>query len=227
MWAPGDYLVIDWAVVGGLHLFCAVMAYLTVAVRRVRHRRESHHYTGFDRRSAGRSRRCPREGPRRPDGLPQRRGGGERGHPTPAYVRFATHYGFAPDFCHANDPQSKGIVENLVGYSQRDLAVPLLTDSAVAGTTVDVHTTNAAATLVRRSQGAGALGAPREDAPRLLRAAKWVGNQGTHAASDATPKDVFDMVEYVEIALKALYAPDHADALARADRIHAAKGLVP
>lgn len=64
---------------------------------------------------------------------------------------------------------------------------------------------------------------------KLLRAAKWVGNQGTHthAASDATPKDVLDMVEYVEIALEALYAPDHADALARADRIHQAKGLVP
>ncbi|OZD70434.1 IS21 family transposase, partial [Rhodococcus sp. 06-1059B-a] len=27
VWAPGDYLVIDWATVGGLHLFCAVMAY--------------------------------------------------------------------------------------------------------------------------------------------------------------------------------------------------------
>ena len=35
--------------------------------------------------------------------------------PTPEYVRFAAHYGFAPDFCEANDPQSKGIVENLVG----------------------------------------------------------------------------------------------------------------
>ena len=39
------------------------------------------------------------------------------------YVRLAGHYGFAPDFCHANDPQSKGIVEHLCGYAQRDLAV--------------------------------------------------------------------------------------------------------
>jgi hypothetical protein len=23
--------------------------------------------------------------------------------PTPHYVRFATHFGLAPDFCHAND----------------------------------------------------------------------------------------------------------------------------
>ena len=43
--------------------------------------------------------------------------------PTADYVRLAGHYGFAPDFCHANDPQSKGIVEHLCGYAQRDLAV--------------------------------------------------------------------------------------------------------
>jgi hypothetical protein len=44
--------------------------------------------------------------------------------PTPDYVRFATHYRFAPDFCHPADPESKGIVENLVGYAQRDLVLP-------------------------------------------------------------------------------------------------------
>lgn len=44
--------------------------------------------------------------------------------PTPDYVRFATHYGFAPDFCHAGDPASKGIVENLVGYAKRDVPTP-------------------------------------------------------------------------------------------------------
>ncbi|MFC8312640.1 helix-turn-helix domain-containing protein, partial [Gordonia sp. NPDC057258] len=27
VWAPGDYLVIDWAVIGGLHMFCAVLAF--------------------------------------------------------------------------------------------------------------------------------------------------------------------------------------------------------
>jgi hypothetical protein len=31
--------------------------------------------------------------------------------PTPEYVRFATHYGFRPDFCEAADPESKGMVE--------------------------------------------------------------------------------------------------------------------
>ena len=44
--------------------------------------------------------------------------------PTADYVRFATHYGFRPDFCHGADPESKGIVENLVGYAKRDLMIP-------------------------------------------------------------------------------------------------------
>jgi len=33
-------------------------------------------------------------------------------------------YGFRPDFCEAADPESKGIVENLVGYAKADLMVP-------------------------------------------------------------------------------------------------------
>jgi hypothetical protein len=44
--------------------------------------------------------------------------------PTADYVRFATHYGFRPDFCEGGDPESKGIVEALVGYAKRDLVVP-------------------------------------------------------------------------------------------------------
>ena len=45
--------------------------------------------------------------------------------PAPESVRFATHLRFRPDFCHARDPQSKGIVENLVGYAKDGLMVPL------------------------------------------------------------------------------------------------------
>lgn len=41
--------------------------------------------------------------------------------PAPDYVRFAAHYRFRPDFCHAADPESKGIVEHVVGYAKRDL----------------------------------------------------------------------------------------------------------
>lgn len=44
--------------------------------------------------------------------------------PHPDYVRFAVHYGFRPDFCEARDPESKGVVENLVGYAQDDLVIP-------------------------------------------------------------------------------------------------------
>ena len=65
--------------------------------------------------------------------------------PTPDYVRLAAHYGFTPDFCHAEDPESKGIVENLVGYAQRDLVVPLLTEAQLAGRPVDLHAANTAA----------------------------------------------------------------------------------
>ncbi len=43
--------------------------------------------------------------------------------PAPGYVAFAAHYGFRPDFCEAADPESKGIVENLVGYAKRDLVI--------------------------------------------------------------------------------------------------------
>src|SRR5712671_6917062 len=58
--------------------------------------------------------------------------------PTAEYVRFASYYGFRPDWCEAADPQSKGIVENLVGYAKRDLMIP----QAPAG---DLAAANAAA----------------------------------------------------------------------------------
>jgi hypothetical protein len=44
--------------------------------------------------------------------------------PHPEYVRFAAHYGFRPDFFEGGDPESKAVVENLVGYAQRELVVP-------------------------------------------------------------------------------------------------------
>ncbi|HEX7399395.1 MAG TPA: hypothetical protein VF302_06460, partial [Candidatus Limnocylindrales bacterium] len=37
---------------------------------------------------------------------------------------FALHYGFRPDFCEAADPESKGVVEHLVGYAKADLLIP-------------------------------------------------------------------------------------------------------
>ena len=44
--------------------------------------------------------------------------------PTPDYVRFVTHYQTRPDFCEGADPESKGIVEALVGYVKSDLMIP-------------------------------------------------------------------------------------------------------
>ena len=44
--------------------------------------------------------------------------------PHPDYVHLAAHYGFRPDFCEARDPESKGVVEALVGYAQTDFVLP-------------------------------------------------------------------------------------------------------
>lgn len=65
--------------------------------------------------------------------------------PTADYVRFASHYGFRPDWCQANDPASKGIVEHLCGYAQSDLVVPLLTEAKVSEHPVSLPAANTAA----------------------------------------------------------------------------------
>ena len=57
--------------------------------------------------------------------------------PAPGYVAFAAHYGFRPDFCEAADPESKGIVENLVGYAKRDLVIPAGGWSAISTANAD------------------------------------------------------------------------------------------
>ena len=76
--------------------------------------------------------------------------------PAPEYLRFAAHYGFRPDFCEANDPESKGIVENLVVCQERpDGAQAPFADLAAAN--------ERAARVVRRGQ--------RRDAQRDLRGA--------------------------------------------------------
>ena len=63
--------------------------------------------------------------------------------PTGEYLRFAAHYGFRPDFCEAADPESKGIVERLVGYAKSDLVVPGI--EATGEPFDDLVTANAAA----------------------------------------------------------------------------------
>jgi transposase len=124
VWAPGQTLVIDWGVEAGLHVFCAVLAWSRF--RFVRFATDERAQTTLALLA---------ECFKTLGGVPavvlaDRMGCLKAGVvankvvPTPGYVRFATHYGFRPDWCEANDPESKGIVEHLVGYAKRDLLVP-------------------------------------------------------------------------------------------------------
>jgi transposase len=125
VWTPGEHLVIDWGVLNGLHVFCAVLAWSRV--RFVRFATDERAGTTFAMLAE-----CFEVLGGVPKVVLADRMGCLKGGvvadvviPTPDYVRFATHYRFRPDFCHANDPESKGIVEALVGYSKADLMVPL------------------------------------------------------------------------------------------------------
>ncbi len=146
VWSPGEYLVIDWAQAApGLFLFCAVLAF------------SRWRFVAFATdQKASTTLALIAEAFSAIGGVPARvladrmaclKGGVVANVviPTAEYVRLAGHYGFAPDFCHASDPESKGIVENLCGYAQRDLAVPLLTQAAIAGRGVDLRAANGAA----------------------------------------------------------------------------------
>jgi transposase len=126
VWVPGETLVIDWGSIPGtgVKVFCAVLAWSRV--RFVRFARDETAATTFALLA---------ECFETLGGVPAKvladrmgclKGGTVAGVmiPTPDYVRFATHYGFSPDFCHAGDPESKGIVEHLVGYAKSDLPMP-------------------------------------------------------------------------------------------------------
>ena len=125
VWTPGETLVIDWgSLPGGLHVFCAVLAWSRV--RFVRFARDETAAT-----TLGVLAECFETFGGVPAKVLADRMGCLKGGtvanvviPTPDYVRFATHYRFSPDFCHAADPESKGIVENLVGYAKTDLVLP-------------------------------------------------------------------------------------------------------
>jgi transposase len=125
VWTPGDTVVIDWGTLpGGIHVFCAVLAWSRI--RFVRYARDETAATTF----AMLAECFEALGGVPAKVLADRMGCLKAGTvagvviPTPDYVRFATHYGFSPDFCHPADPASKGIVENLVGYAKRDVPIP-------------------------------------------------------------------------------------------------------
>jgi transposase len=124
VWLPGETLIIDWGMLAGLHVFCAVLA--SSRFRFVRFADNERAVTTFELLAE-----CFEV----LGGVPavvlaDRMGCLKAGVvanlvvPTAAYVRFATHYGFRPDFCHGRDPQSKGMVEHLVGYAKKDLMIP-------------------------------------------------------------------------------------------------------
>ncbi len=121
---PGEHLVIDWATEGGWQVFCAVLPWSRW--RFVRVARDQNAPTTM---------RLLAECFETLGGTPKvvladRMGclkGGVVANvvvPTSDYVRFATHFGFRPDFCEAADPESKGVVEALCRYAQEDLIVP-------------------------------------------------------------------------------------------------------
>ena len=125
-WAPvpGEHLAIDWGQEGKLHVFCAVLAWSRVRFVRF-----------AEREDQATTLRLLAECFETIGGVPavvlaDRMGclkGGVVANvvvPAPGYVAFAAHYGFRPDFCEAADPESKGIVENLVGYAKSDLVIP-------------------------------------------------------------------------------------------------------
>jgi transposase len=124
VWAPGDTLVIDWGSQGGLHVFCAVLAWSRFRFVRFAADEKAATTLGLLAECFEVLGGVPKTV------LADRMGCLKAGVvanvvvPTAEYVRFATHYGFRPDFCEAADPESKGIVEHLVGYAKRDLVVP-------------------------------------------------------------------------------------------------------
>jgi transposase len=124
VWAPGDVLVIDWGEIGPLFVFCAVLAWSRIrfvlfadnlgAETTLSALAECFEYLGGVPKVV----LTDRMGCLKADtvaGIVV---------PTADYVRFATHYGFRPDFCLGQDPESKGLVENLVGYVKSDLMIP-------------------------------------------------------------------------------------------------------
>ncbi|GAA3602794.1 hypothetical protein GCM10022419_103900 [Nonomuraea rosea] len=125
VWTPGEMLVIDWGDAGGgLHVFCAVLAWSRFRFVRFADNERGETTLAFLAECFEVLGAVPKMV--LADRMGCLKGGvvANKVIPTADYVRFATHYGLRPDWCEANDPESKGIVENLVGYAKRDLVVP-------------------------------------------------------------------------------------------------------
>jgi hypothetical protein len=132
VWSPGEHLVIDWGSEGGLHVFCAVLAWCRF--RFVRFAADERSETTLAMLAECFEVLGGVPGTVLADRMGCLKGGVVANVvvPAPEYLRFAAHYGFRPDFCEAGDPESKGIVENLVGYAKSDLMVPQVPFSGLA-----------------------------------------------------------------------------------------------
>ena len=139
VWVPGEVLAIDWGLLpSGLKVFCAVLAWSRFRFVRVARDEQASTTMAMLAECFEQLGGVPGKV------LAARMGCLKAGVvanvviPTPEYVRFATHYRFAPDFCHAADPESKGIVENLVKYAKGDMPLPdsgdltVLNEAAIA-----------------------------------------------------------------------------------------------
>lgn len=121
---PGEHLVIDWGTENGIHVFCAVLAWSRVRFVRFAAREDQATTLAL-------LAECFEVLVGVPAVVLADRMGCLKGGvvanvvvPAAGYVAFAAHYGFRPDFCEAADPESKGMVENLVGYAKSDLVIP-------------------------------------------------------------------------------------------------------
>ncbi len=162
VWLPGETLLIDWGTLAGVHVFCAVLAWSRLRFVRF-----------ADDEKASTTVELLAECFEVLGGVPQvvladRMGCLKAGVvanvvvPTPDYVRFATHYGFRPDFCDARGPGVEGDGGEPGRLRQ---AGP---DGAGSSRSTDLWTGNdAAAGVVRRGQRRGALGDRAVPADRL------------------------------------------------------------
>ena len=122
--APGEFLAIDYGTWEGWHVFCAVLVWSRI--RFVRITRDEQQPTTLELLAECFETLGGVPAVVLADRIACLRGPivADRVVAHPNYVRFAAHYGFRPDWCESADPQSKGVVENLVGYAKTDLVIP-------------------------------------------------------------------------------------------------------
>jgi len=122
--APGEFLAIDYGTWAGWHVFCAVLVWSRIRFVRITQDEQQPTTLGLLAECFETIGGVPAVV--LADRIACLRGPivADRVVAHPNYVRFAAHYGFRPDWCESADPQSKGVVENLVGYAKTDLVIP-------------------------------------------------------------------------------------------------------